>query len=106
MKPSLNKCPVCGEALHVVRYHCEGCDTAIEGRFEISAFSSITSEQIEFVNSFVRCEGRLNRMVKEGKWGSYPTVRKQLHELIREMGLDLDTEVPGIPRDNFANKLS
>ncbi|MFZ1040614.1 MAG: DUF2089 domain-containing protein [Anaerolineales bacterium] len=89
MKPSLNKCPVCGDNLLVVRYHCDTCDTAIEGRFENSAFPGLTAEQIEFVQTFVRCEGKINRMERdEKKWGSYPTIRNRLHEVIRAMGYE------------------
>ena len=87
MRASLNKCPVCGGNLSVVRYHCDTCDTVIEGRFENSAFPGLTAEQIEFVQTFVRCEGRINRMVQEEKkWGSYPTIRNRLHEIIHAMG--------------------
>jgi hypothetical protein len=88
MKPSLNKCPVCGEDLVVSRYHCETCDTTIEGRFENSAFPGLNAEQIEFVKTFVRCEGRINRIEAEQKWGSYPTIRNRLREVIRAMGYE------------------
>lgn len=88
MKPSLNKCPVCGEDLTVARYHCESCDTSIEGRFENSTFPGLTAEQIEFVKTFVRCEGKINRIESEEKWGSYPTIRNRLHEVIRALGYE------------------
>ncbi len=88
MKPSLNKCPVCGQDLIVSRYHCESCDTTIEGRFENSAFPGLSAEQIEFVKTFVRCEGRINRIEAEQKWGSYPTIRNRLREVIRAMGYE------------------
>jgi hypothetical protein len=87
MKPSLNKCPVCGDNLLVARYHCNTCDTVIEGRFENSAFPGLTAEQIEFVKTFVRCEGKINRM--EGELNlSYPTIRNRLHDTIRAMGFE------------------
>ena len=87
MKPSLNKCPVCGNDLAVARYHCDTCDTVIEGRFENSAFPGLTAEQIEFIKTFVRCEGKINRM--EGELNlSYPTIRNRLHETIRAMGFE------------------
>jgi hypothetical protein len=87
MKPSLNKCPVCGDNLLVTRYHCDTCDTVIEGRFENSAFPGLNAEQIEFVKTFVRCEGKINRM--EGELNlSYPTIRNRLHETIRAMGYE------------------
>ncbi len=88
MKPSLNKCPVCGADLTVARYHCEACDTTIEGRFENSAFPGLTAEQIEFVKTFVRLEGRINRIEQEQRWGSYPTIRNRLREIIRAMGYE------------------
>lgn len=87
MKPSLNKCPVCGDDLTVSRYHCETCDTTIDGRFENSAFPGLTAEQIEFVKTFVRCEGKINRMEVEIGL-SYPTIRNRLHEVIRAMGYE------------------
>ncbi len=60
----------------------------IQGRFENSAFPGLTVEQIDFVKAFVRCEGRINRMEAEQKWGSYPTIRNRLREVIRAMGYE------------------
>ena len=88
MKPSLNKCPVCGQDLLVARYHCENCDTTIEGRFQNSTFPGLSAEQIEFVKTFMRCEGRINRIEAEQQWGSYPTIRNRLHDVIRAMGYE------------------
>ena len=87
MKASLNACPVCSDDLIVDRYHCESCDTRIEGRFGNSAFPGLTAEQIEFVRTFVRCEGKITRM--ESELGiSYPTIRNRLLEVIRAMGYE------------------
>ena len=72
----------------MARYHCESCDTRIEGRFENGAFPELTAEQIDFVKTFVRCEGRINRIELEQKWGSYPTIRNRLREVIRAMGYE------------------
>ncbi len=87
MKPSLNKCPVCGDDLTVTRYHCEACDTAIEGRFDNNAFPGLTAEQLDFVKTFVRCEGKITRVEAELDL-SYPTIRNRLHEVIRAMGYE------------------
>jgi hypothetical protein len=87
MKASLNACPVCGDELVVDRYHCESCDTRIEGRFNNSALPGLTAEQLEFVRTFVRCEGKITRM--ESELGiSYPTIRNRLLEVIRAMGYE------------------
>lgn len=92
MKASLNKCPVCGEDLVVARYRCESCDTSIEGRFENSAFPGLNGEQIEFVKTFVRCEGRIKRMEDE-LHVSYPTIRNLLQDVIRAMGYEPGKDV-------------
>lgn len=42
---------------------------------------------MKFVEIFVRCEGKLNRMEEELKL-SYPTIRLRLHEIIRSMGYE------------------
>jgi hypothetical protein len=87
MKSSMHACPACGDDLIVERYHCESCDTRVEGRFENSAFPGLTLEQVEFVRTFVRCEGKITRM--EAELGlSYPTIRNRLQDVIRAMGYE------------------
>ena len=85
MKASLNKCPVCGEDLIVARYHCKSCNTSIEGSFENNAFPGLTGEQIEFIKTFIHCEGKIKRMEDELDL-SYPTIRNLLQEVIHAMG--------------------
>jgi hypothetical protein len=87
------KCPVCGSPLNVVKLHCHSCDTTIEGHFSGagSPFSVLTPEQVQFVLTFVRCEGRFNRM--EDQLGiSYPTIRNRLLEVIRTLGYEPGNE--------------
>jgi hypothetical protein len=50
-------------------------------------FGQLRPEQLAFVELFVRCEGRLNRIAEELKL-SYPTVRNRLNEIIRAMGYE------------------
>ncbi|MGD9091332.1 MAG: DUF2089 domain-containing protein [Anaerolineales bacterium] len=81
------KCPICGGEVTVTRIYCRDCDTTIEGRFSGGPFSQLTPEQLEFVETFVRCEGKITRM--EGELGlSYPTIRNRLHEVIRSLGYE------------------
>ncbi len=89
MNPLLSKCPVCGSQLVVTRLHCEHCDTTIDGHFNSASgpFSQLTPEQIQFILTFVRCEGRFNRMEDELKL-SYPTIRNRLYEIIRALGYE------------------
>jgi hypothetical protein len=87
MRPVLDKCPVCGDALTVVRLHCRTCHTAIEGQFTAGRFQQLSAEQLAFVETFVRCEGKLNR-VAEALGLSYPTIRSRLRDVIRALGYE------------------
>jgi hypothetical protein len=59
----------------------------VEGRFTAGHFANLTAEQIDFIVTFVRVEGKLNRM--ETELGlSYPTIRNRLHDVIRAMGYE------------------
>lgn len=87
MNPILNHCPVCKDDLIVTRLECRSCGTTIEGNFTSSSFAQLTSAQLNFVEIFIRNEGKLNRM--EGELNlSYPTIRNRLHEVIRAMGYE------------------
>jgi hypothetical protein len=65
----------------------------VEGRFTAGHFANLTSEQMDFILTFVRVEGRLNRM--ETELGlSYPTIRNRLHEIIRALGYEPGKDEP------------
>lgn len=93
MNPMPTQCPVCQERLSVRRLHCRNCDTAIEGYFETGRIGRLSTEQLAFVETFVRCEGKLIRMERELKL-SYPTLRSRLTEVIEQMGFEVG---PGEP---------
>lgn len=82
-----SNCPLCNGELTVTKIYCRDCDSTIEGRFSAGVFSQLTLEQLAFVETFVRCEGKITRM--EAELGlSYPTIRNRLHEVIRAMGYE------------------
>lgn len=87
MRPAPTICPICQSNLEVVRLHCNSCDTSLEGRFEMGHFSNLSSDQLNFIFTFVRVEGKLNRMEQELGL-SYPTIRNRLHEVIRALGYE------------------
>jgi hypothetical protein len=110
MNPIPSKCPVCGGELIVTRLHCPACETTIKGSFasggtplqeaftpeqlrSLLPFARLTQEQLYFMLSFVRCEGRFNRMEDELKL-SYPTLRSRLDEIIRALGFEPAREEP------------
>lgn len=90
MYPVVGKCPVCGDELTVSRLHCRNCDSALEGHFSLGKFYQLSPEQLHFVETFIKCEGKITRV--EDELGlSYPTVRSRLNDVIRALGY----EVPG-----------
>jgi len=105
MKTALSKCPVCDGELTVTRLHCETCDTSIEGRFANGAFAGLTPEQLDFIETFIRVEGRMNRLTDE-MHASYPTLRNRLHEVIRALGYEPGKEeTPEVPDEKRRNIL-
>jgi hypothetical protein len=87
--PLISQCPVCHDQLIVARMYCPTCATAIEGRFDLGRLAALSQEQLDFVVTFIRCEGKLNR-VQEDLGISYPTVRGRLEEVIRALGYEVD----------------
>jgi len=81
------RCPICDGEITVTRIYCRDCDSTIEGRFSGGPFSDLTQEQLNFVEIFVRNEGKIKRMEEEMGL-SYPTIRNRLHEVIRAMGYE------------------
>jgi|SRR5437763_747014 hypothetical protein len=91
MNPVLGICPVCGEALTITRLHCRACDTTIEGRFYTGRLSQLNPDQIQFVETFLQCEGKI-KAVEEKLGISYPTVRSRLRDVITAMGYEMSTD--------------
>ncbi len=87
------KCPLCGGEITVTRIHCRECDTTIEGRFSGGPFSQLTKDQLGFVETFIRCEGKISRMETEIGL-SYPTIRNRLLDIIRALGYEPGGEEP------------
>jgi len=82
-----SQCPICGGEVVVTRINCQNCNTSIEGRFSSRTFSQLTPKQMDFVETFVKLEGKITRMEKELNL-SYPTIRKLLHDVIRALGYE------------------
>jgi hypothetical protein len=97
-------CPLCNGEIAITRLYCRDCDTTIEGRFNAGPFSQLTLEQLSFVETFVRCEGKITRM--ESEIGlSYPTIRNRLHEIIRALGYEPGGEEPAGLSDEERQKI-
>ena len=93
MNPVIGQCPICHENLHVTRLQCGHCDTALEGHFTLGRLYHLDAEQLSFVETFIRCEGKINRVEQEIGL-SYPAVRARLTNVIEAMGYEVGERKP------------
>jgi hypothetical protein len=107
MYPVPTECPVCHDDLLVTRLTCRNCGTGLEGRFTMGRLFQLTPEQLHFVEVFLRCEGKINR-VEDDLGISYPTVRNRLEEVVRALGYEVreDREVEGSHRQEVLEQLA
>ncbi len=102
MNPAITQCPICQSNLEITKLYCRTCDTTVEGHFQqASPFQQLTVEQMSFMVTFIRSEGKINR-VGEELGMSYPTVRSRLHDLIRALGYEVgeeDESAGGLPEE-------
>jgi hypothetical protein len=80
-------CPSCGSALAVTQLNCTSCGTGVVGKFELSPFFRLKPESLKFLEVFVRNRGNVKEMERE-TGESYWTIRRQLDEVITEMGFE------------------
>jgi len=106
MNPLIYKCPVCNEDLVITHLYCSHCRTTIEGKFNLpsSPFSKLSPEQMQFLLTFIRCEGKFNRMEEELKI-SYPTLRSRFNELLQSMGFEAEEEAEVKPSPEDRKKI-
>lgn len=99
MLPLPARSPFDGGRIVVTRFYCPDSDLSVEGKFEVQApFAQLSPEQLAFVETFVRCEGKINRMESELSL-SYPTIRSRLHEVIRALGYEPGKDEAPAPPD-------
>ncbi len=93
MKKIITKCPICDHNLVVNSLHCSNCHTNIQGNFELttSPFSNLDPDQLNFILTFIRCEGKFNRMEEELGL-SYPTLRNRFNMILHVMGFEAESE--------------
>jgi hypothetical protein len=95
MYPVTGKCPVCGSTLTVTRLHCRHCDSTLEGQFSLGHFYQLSPDQLEFLETFVRCEGKIS-WVQQEMGLSYPAVRSRLNDVIQSLGYEVKEEAPQV----------
>jgi hypothetical protein len=96
MPTVLGRCPVCDGEMEVVRLHCRSCGSALEGQFALGKFHSLSRDQLQFAELFIKNRGNIKEMERE-LGVSYPTVRGRLEGLIRALGYEVPEEPKPVP---------
>ena len=100
------KCPSCSAPLVVTQLGCTSSGTGVVGRFELSPFSRLSNESLKFLETFVRNRGNVKEMERE-MGESYWAIRRQLDEVIAEMGFDVAPAAsPSGQRQEILERLS
>ena len=86
MKLLPTTCPACNSQLKVKTLICEGCNTEIQGQYELPALARLLPAEQDFITEFVKASGSLKEMAKQLRL-SYPTVRNRLDEIIERLKL-------------------
>jgi hypothetical protein len=84
-------CPSCSSPLVVTQLNCTVCGTGVVGKFELSSFFRLSPESLKFLEFFVRNRGNVKEMERE-TGESYWAIRRQLDEVITEMGIEPSRE--------------
>ena len=90
-RQALTRCPICGDELRIVRLHCENCGSTLEGNFTLGRLQRLTREQLQFLEVFIKCRGKI-KDVEEELGVSYPTVVARLNDLVQAMGFEVRQE--------------
>ncbi|RIV28685.1 DUF2089 domain-containing protein [Alicyclobacillaceae bacterium I2511] len=71
--------------MDITELTCSHCQTRVQGRFATPGLYRLNSDQMQFVEVFLRCRGNIREVEKDLKI-SYPTVRSRLDQVIMAMG--------------------
>ena len=63
---------------------CDGCQTRIEGHYDLPLLMQLSDDDVRFVEDFVMCSGSLKEMARMMGL-SYPSVRNRLDDIIERM---------------------
>ncbi|KPV44250.1 DUF2089 domain-containing protein [Alicyclobacillus ferrooxydans] len=96
--PVPTKCPACASQMVITELACPECQTKVQGVFEGSALQRLTSDQLQFVETFLRCRGNIKEVERDLKI-SYPTVRSRLDQVIQSLGYSVSDDESQLETD-------
>lgn len=103
--PIIGNCPVCSSNLKVTELSCNKCKTTIKGDFKLDKFSYLSDEEKYFVEIFIKNRGNIKEIEKD-LGISYPTVRRNLDQVIEALGYNVKSEEAKIDKKDILEKLS
>ena len=87
----IGECPICQGDLKVTKLQCNNCHTEISGEFQLSKFSYLSKDHLYFIEVFIKNKGNIKHIEKE-LGISYPTVKRNLDEVIVSLGYKVSQE--------------
>lgn len=83
----IGNCPRCNNKLIATRLACNKCELELTGDFELSKFDYLSSQDLDFVISFLKYQGNIKALQEEKKM-SYPAVKKKLGDILINLGIE------------------
>ncbi len=81
----LTNCPYCSGDFLIKEVECQSCKTLIKSNFKVNRFHMFKSEDLYFIEIFLKNEGNIKLMEKD-LGISYPTVKSRLKNIINTLG--------------------
>lgn len=79
-------CPRCKEKLVATRLSCDNCELELNGDFLLSKFDYLSTEELEFIECFLKYQGNF-KTVQNEKGMSYPATKKKLNDILNKLKL-------------------
>lgn len=81
----LTNCPYCCGDFAIKEVECQNCKTQIKGSFKTNRFHMFSTDDLLFIELFLKNEGNIKLMEKDLSI-SYPTVKSRLKSIIMTLG--------------------
>lgn len=79
-------CPRCNERLLATKLACDNCELELNGDFYLSKFDYLTTDELEFVECFLKYQGNFKEVQNE-KGMSYPATKRKLTDILEKLKL-------------------
>ncbi|MFL0507233.1 DUF2089 family protein [Ureibacillus sp. 179-F W5.1 NHS] len=93
-KELVSHCPRCSNNLIATHLVCKDCNLELTGNFGLSKFDYLSSDELDFVLTFLKYHGRF-KAIQEEKGMSYPAVKKKITEIIKKLGVEDPSNLKG-----------